>query len=71
MNIAKLFFKNVQKNPKKTALIFNDKAISYEELSKIVCQISANIKDTKNSNIAVLLENSIEFVALLIAAAQV
>ncbi|WP_092910529.1 class I adenylate-forming enzyme family protein [Hydrogenimonas thermophila] len=70
MSIAKLFFHNVQKNPKKTALIFNDNAISYGDLSKMVCQISANIKDAKNVHIAVLLENSIEFAALLISAAQ-
>jgi len=70
MSIAKLFFQNVQKNPEKTALIFNDNAISYSDLSKMVCQISANIKDARNAHIAVLLENSIEFTALLIAAAQ-
>ena len=70
MSIAKLFFQNVQKNPKKTALIFNDNAISYGDLSKMVCQISANIKSAKNAHIAVLLENSIEFAALLISVAQ-
>lgn len=70
MSIAKLFFQNVQKNPEKVALIFNENAISYSDLSKMVCQISANIKDAKNAHIAVLLENSIEFAALLIAAAQ-
>ncbi len=71
INIAKIFFNNVKKDSKKTALLFNDNIINYSELSKIVYKISSEIEIAKSTHMAVLLDNSIEFVGLLIAAAKV
>lgn len=70
-NIAKIFFNNVKKDSKKIALSFNDNIINYSELSKIVYKISSEIEIAKSTHMAVLLDNSIEFVGLLIAAAKV
>jgi len=71
MNIAEKFFEHVQKDPYKTAIIFRNEIISYGDLSQKVCQIAAVLQEVEKSHIAVLLENSIEFAALMVAAAQV
>ncbi len=65
------FVFNVKKNPKKTALIFQDKIINYEELYTLVCQTSEHLSKVRGKHVAILLDNSIEFVSLLLSAAQI
>jgi len=62
------FKKHVYSHPNKTALIFNDKILSYQELDQKINTILLPKKPF--THIAVLLENSIEFVLLLLAASK-
>ena len=68
MNLYECFLKNVKKYPDKYALIINDKAYTYKELYKLVENFPYDFKP--NTHIGVLLENSIEFVVLLLLAAK-
>ena len=66
--IYDLFKKNALKYPKKTALIFEDKKITYQELLNRVEKYKINFKPF--THIGVFLENSIEFVELLLLASK-
>ena len=68
--IFDIFLKNTKQSPKKTALIFNKKSYSYEYLLQIADKIANRIAIAKEKNVAVLLDNTVEFVALLLAASK-
>lgn len=72
-NLAALFFKHVQKNPNKIALIADGEAISYKALGASVIEMShvlhhAGVKH--GDHIAVLLPNDLHFVTIMLAAAD-
>lgn len=72
--IIELFYKNVDKNPSKTAIICEDERYSYKELEYFVNRFINNFVENKvqyGDNIGVLLPNNIDFVALMLAAAAI
>lgn len=69
MNISKiLLLKNLYKNPNTIAFKFNDMKITYKELYKKVVFVSKNI-DNKlcNSQVVLIIENSLDFIITSLA----
>ena len=63
-----------KKNSKKTAIVFEDKKISYEKLEQHVSSLSIsfhNLGISKGDRLAVVLSNSLEFIYILFAAARI
>ncbi len=74
MAIIQYFLSNLRKNPNHTALILNDRDYSYSKISEFtetLCAkfISEGIKC--GSHVAVVLDNSLEFVVTLLAIADI
>lgn len=73
-NIISLFQQNVSKYPKKTALIVNGDNYTYEELAKDISKFSTWLLDKEvkvGSHVIVLLDNSYEFILLMLAIADI
>ena len=70
-NLYEKFCISTKNFPTKIALVVDDQTFTYNELNQVVDKMIKDISITKEQNIAVLLDNSIKFVALLIAAAKV
>lgn len=68
MKIYDFFYKNVKKHPDKIAVIIKDKQYTYQEILDLIKNFPYNFKPS--SHIGVLLENSIEFVVLLLLASK-
>ena len=66
--IYQKFVENVKKTPNKTALIFEDKRLSFKELFDLIEKEKINLNPY--THIGVKLENSIEFVKLLLLASK-
>jgi len=66
--IYEKFKENVKKSPNKIALVFNDKKFSYKDLYDLVESEKLNL--LPYSHIAVVLENSVEFVKWLLLASK-
>jgi len=66
--IYQKFAENVKKTPNKTALIFEDKELSFKKLFDLIEKEKINLKPY--THIGVKLENSIEFVKLLLLASK-
>ena len=66
--IYEIFKQNALKFPNKTALVFNEKKITYKELLHNVENRNFNIE--KYAHVGVFLENSIDFVELLLLASK-
>ena len=61
--IIDFFRENVEKNPDKTALIFEDQKITYKELGGLVDSLSSSLTNLKQGSVvSIFLENSIDFV---------
>ena len=72
-NLAQMLIERAKSKPKKPFIFFNDKKITYGEANKITNKIAAAMQlkgITKGDRIAVMLENSPEFVFTLFAAAK-
>ena len=68
--LLNIIHQNLIKNPNKTALVYNNKKISYKLLflkSLQICQIIKKNKNQKNLKILVLMENSSEMICLFLA----
>jgi long-chain acyl-CoA synthetase len=73
MNIIESFIKNVNKQPQKIAVIFAEEQVSYSELYIKVRNIAALLKHNgvkEGVKVIVLLPNSIEFLVLMLAIAD-
>lgn len=68
-NIVSIINKKVKINPNKIAVICGDKKITYRELWKKAEEIANEISknNIKNSPIAIILDNSIEFIVAILA----
>jgi len=74
MSIIQQFAENVALTPAKAAVIFGDEIVSYQQLACHVSSVSNNLLARgvkKGDHIAVLLPNSIEFVILMLVAANI
>lgn len=74
MSLFSKFALAAEKNPQKTALVFDDRFFSYKELAEGVKKLSAGLRQfgvVKGTHIGVMLENSVEFVQLVFAAADI
>ncbi|MEJ6473083.1 class I adenylate-forming enzyme family protein [Pseudoalteromonas piscicida] len=72
-SIYKLFEKNVQKTPKKAAVIYLEQQVSYEELNRQVLKLSTHFVRsglTPGQRVGVFAPNGIEFVVTLLAIAK-
>lgn len=73
MNIIELFLFQGKEHPEKEAVIFNDKQVSYAELTEYVRLQSACLSSSGigiGSHLLVVLENSINFLVLMLSAAE-
>ena len=67
------FLKHVKSAPEKTAICFKDRRISYKELADMTASMAETMKEmgiTKETNILLLLPNSIEFAVIMLSAAK-
>ncbi|UZE97559.1 class I adenylate-forming enzyme family protein [Alkalimarinus alittae] len=74
MSIIQKFSENVTKTPNKTALIAGNTVLTYRQLACQVSSISHNLLAKgvkKGDHVAVLLPNSIEFVIVMLVAANI
>jgi long-chain acyl-CoA synthetase len=74
MSIIQKFSDNVTNTPNKTALIAGDTVLSYQQLAYQVSNVSNNLLARgvkKGDHMAVLLPNNIEFVILMLVAANI
>jgi long-chain acyl-CoA synthetase len=74
MSIIQQFYKHVLRTPDKVAVIFDDELVSYQELARQISSLSKGLIDAgvkKGDHVAVLLPNGVEFVVLMIAAANI
>ena len=72
-NIFNLFSSWVFKTPEKTALVHNDKRVSYKNLYEDVLTLSFYLNKsgvTKGSHVAVFSNNTLEFATILLSLAQ-
>lgn len=67
-SIFSLFSENVNKTPQKIAIKLENESLSYHELYQLVINYHGEIP--QNTHVAVVLENSIEFVVLLLLASK-
>ncbi len=73
MNIIQKFIKNVELNPEKSALFVGDTHLSYQGLLNLVKKYSYNLQQQgvqQGDHIAVILSNSVEFICVMLAAAE-
>ena len=73
-NIFQHIIINSKGNKNKTAIIFQDKKVSYSSLNKIVSNLSVslfNIGIRKGDKIGLVLHNSLEFIYIMFAAAKI
>lgn len=73
MNIIDLFLEHAEKFPNKIAIIFNDQTLLYDDVRKRTQQLSGLLQDMgvrRGDCVIVLLDNSIEFSIVLLAAAE-
>lgn len=73
-NIFQHIIINSKRNKNKTAIIFQDKKVSYSSLNKIVSNLSVslfNIGIRKGDKIGLVLHNSLEFIYIMFAAAKI
>jgi len=71
LNIIELFEKSVEQNPDKIALIFEDRSLTYRELSQEVYIISDRLQlegIERGDLVGVVAPNSVEFVVLMLVA---
>ena len=62
-SIPEFFKRSVEINPKKIAVIIEDREYSYEDIDKMSSSIAQNFSIyQKNSVLSMLLDNSIEFI---------
>lgn len=69
-NVVEIFYENVIKYPRQTALVYKDEKINYEELYKKVCAIEKElIKNNVQFQeiVAIYMPKSIEYVASILA----
>ena len=74
MSIVQQFYKHVLQTPDKAAVIFDDKVFTYQELANQISSLSKGLLDAgvnKGDHVAVLLPNGVEFVVLMITAANI
>ncbi|RLD81956.1 MAG: long-chain fatty acid--CoA ligase [Bacteroidetes bacterium] len=72
-NIFELFSLWVLKTPEKTALVYEDKCISYKNLYEDVLTLSFYLNNsgvTKGSHVAIFSNNTLEFATILLSLAQ-
>ena len=72
--IISLFYKHVQGSPEKIAIVVDTQKLSYLELSQKVAAFSAALADLgvkKGNHIAIILNNSVEFIVTMLAAAHI
>ncbi|MDR4983760.1 acyl-CoA synthetase [Bacillus cereus] len=72
MGITKEYKKHASLQPNKIAIKENDRVLIYKEWFESVCKVAnwLNEKESKNKTIAIVLENSIEFLQLFAGAAM-
>ena len=73
-NIFQQIIANSRKYKNKTAIIFEEKKISYNSLNKTVSNLSASLSDIgvrKGDKIGLVLHNSPEFIYIILAAAKI
>jgi len=73
-NIIETFLSNAKKTPKKTAVIFNDKTHTYEELENDVRNLSGYLEEKgieKDTHVIVMLPNSYEFIVTMLSIANI
>ncbi len=73
-NIFQHIVVNSRKYKNKTAIIFEEKKISYNSLNKTVSNLSASLFDIgvrKGDKIGLVLHNSLEFIYIILAAAKI
>ncbi|PGT15259.1 acyl-CoA synthetase [Bacillus cereus] len=72
MGITKEYKKHASLQPNKIAIKENDRVLTYKEWFESVCKVAnwLNEKESKNKTIAIVLENSIEFLQLFAGAAM-
>jgi long-chain acyl-CoA synthetase len=71
--IINIFHKHVKETPDKIALIVDQSQLTYRELAQQVAAFSATLETMgvkKGSHIAVILNNSVEFLVVMLAAAR-
>jgi len=71
-NLFDLFEQNVNKTPDKTAIVHDNKHLTYQELYRDVKTLSAHLHCKgikKNTHIAIIANNSIEFVTIMLSCA--
>jgi long-chain acyl-CoA synthetase len=71
-NLFDLFEQHVNKTPEKTAVVHEDKHLTYQELYRDVKTLSAHLHHkgvTKNTHIAIMANNSIEYVTIMLSCA--
>ena len=73
MNIIELIIKNAERFPDKSAIIFDDEALTYRDLVGQVRKLSyafSKLGVKRGTFIGLLLNNSIEFILSMLAAAS-
>lgn len=73
MSIIQQFYKHVLQTPDKAAAIFDNDVVSYQELANKVSSLSKGLLDAgiqKGDHVAILLPNSVEFIVLMMTAAN-
>ena len=72
--IIDVFYENVKKSPNKIAIYCDDKKITYKDLS-ILVNVFSNLFISNGikylDNVGIILPNNIEFIALMLVAAQI
>jgi long-chain acyl-CoA synthetase len=71
-NLFDLFEQHVNETPEKTAIIHDNKHLTYQELYRDANTLSAHLHRkgvTKNTHIAIIANNSIEFVTIMLSCA--
>ena len=72
MGITKEYKKYASLQPNKIAIKENDRVLTYKEWFESVCKVAnwLNEKESQNKTIAILLENSMEFLQLFAGSAM-
>tara|TARA_R110001592_G_scaffold175466_1_gene414605 strand:+ start:25204 stop:26730 length:1527 start_codon:yes stop_codon:yes gene_type:complete len=74
MSIIQQFYKHVLQTPDKAAVIFDGDVFTYQELANQISSLSKGLLDAgiqKGDHVAVLLPNGVEFIVLMMTAANI
>ena len=73
MGITQYILENAQRTPSKPAIVLGDKVISYKECIEQISRLSNGLKAigvSKGDHVGVMLNNSVEFILVFLASAD-